>query len=81
MRFNRIETLAGGLLGFVYPSLLHGFENALATTLRVVIKLGQIEDELAQLGEADGFRVDFGMAVEEFFGNALGVGPFHDEAT
>ena len=49
MRFNGIETLAGGLLGFVYPSLLHGFEDALAATLRVVIKLGQIEDELAQM--------------------------------
>lgn len=69
---------SGGLFGFANPHLLDGFQDFLAAAGWVVVKIGQRQDQIAQLGKAQRFRVDaVAVRVEQFFADALGVGPFH----
>ena len=65
-------------LRFVQPSLLHRFQDFFATALGVVVKIGQRQNQIAQLGKAHGGGVDaVAVGVVKFFGDALDVGPFH----
>lgn len=66
------------LFRLVNPCLLYGFENFFTATGGIVIEIGQGENQVAQMGKADGFRVDVAVGVVKFFGNALGVCPFHN---
>lgn len=66
------------LFGFVNPSLLHSFQNLFAAAGRVVVKFGQCQNQIAQLGKTHGFRVNaVAVAVVQGFSDLAGIGPFH----
>src|SRR5437773_2465088 len=66
---------------FLVPRHLNGFELGLVRRLRVVVEAGQGDDALAQIGEADGQRIDAGKLLRERNADVFGVLPFHRDTS
>src|SRR5580765_372860 len=57
------------------PGHLDGFQFPLVGFLRVVLKVGQFDDVLVEVGETDRQRVDFGMRLGQQNADIFGVVP------